>query len=361
MPNPTLRALSDLASQLNGAVLMGHSQSGSFPLAAALLNPAAARGLVLVEPVAARRRTPPSSKILANAAGPRGLRRLTAICRQASDIAHVATRFEGCQALIGRIKGAGGRARCSTHPTVHPRQQPHDHAGQETPADCRLHPAVDRCAVSRRSAAKPRQPIKEDDHVMSKRMLSPSICLPRPCRIAEHLRPSGRRPARPIGAAGGISARRSSPRRCENARSMALVRKGPCSSVRSMPARCMPWWIATGITRPIVSWRSPAASINPMASRCQRRAVRGDRESAPSFRRHRKAPRRAAGPGHGARRPAEPEGRPHVEVHRLRPGRHALHVGRVAVQRLPPPPMTSAIVRMKPDGSGMEVVRRGRA
>ena len=49
-PNPTLKALADLAGQLNGAVLMGHSQSGSFPLAAALLNPTAAKGLVLVEP-----------------------------------------------------------------------------------------------------------------------------------------------------------------------------------------------------------------------------------------------------------------------------------------------------------------------
>jgi pimeloyl-ACP methyl ester carboxylesterase len=49
-PNPTLKALADLASQVNGAVLMGHSQSGSFPLASALLNPGAMKGLVLVEP-----------------------------------------------------------------------------------------------------------------------------------------------------------------------------------------------------------------------------------------------------------------------------------------------------------------------
>ncbi|MGH9160979.1 MAG: alpha/beta fold hydrolase [Vicinamibacteraceae bacterium] len=49
-PNPTLKALADLGGQLNGAVLMGHSQSGSFPLEAALLNPAGAKGLVLVEP-----------------------------------------------------------------------------------------------------------------------------------------------------------------------------------------------------------------------------------------------------------------------------------------------------------------------
>ena len=49
-PNPTFKALSDLAGQLNGAVLMGHSQSGPFPLEAALLDPAATKGLVLVEP-----------------------------------------------------------------------------------------------------------------------------------------------------------------------------------------------------------------------------------------------------------------------------------------------------------------------
>jgi pimeloyl-ACP methyl ester carboxylesterase len=49
-PLATIRAMSDLAGQLNGAVLMGHSQSGSFPLEAAILDPAATKGLVLVEP-----------------------------------------------------------------------------------------------------------------------------------------------------------------------------------------------------------------------------------------------------------------------------------------------------------------------
>ena len=42
-PSPTINALSELATQLKGAVLMGHSQSGPFPLDAALLNPSAAR------------------------------------------------------------------------------------------------------------------------------------------------------------------------------------------------------------------------------------------------------------------------------------------------------------------------------
>jgi len=49
-PSPTIKALSDLATQLKGVVLMGHSQSGPFPLDAALLEPSATKGLVLVEP-----------------------------------------------------------------------------------------------------------------------------------------------------------------------------------------------------------------------------------------------------------------------------------------------------------------------
>src|SRR5690606_28582418 len=50
VPTPTIEALSDLAAQLDGAVLMGHSQAGSFPLQAALLNPAVTKALVLIEP-----------------------------------------------------------------------------------------------------------------------------------------------------------------------------------------------------------------------------------------------------------------------------------------------------------------------
>ena len=49
-PNPTWKALSDLAVQLDGAVLLSHSQSGTFPLEAALIDSAAIRGMVLVEP-----------------------------------------------------------------------------------------------------------------------------------------------------------------------------------------------------------------------------------------------------------------------------------------------------------------------
>jgi pimeloyl-ACP methyl ester carboxylesterase len=110
-PNPTLKALSDLAAHLNGAVLMGHSQSGSFPLAAALLNPAAMKGLVLVEPgtcpanytaeqIATLAKVPVLVVFGDYRDTPTGI----------SALPSWQTRFEACQAMIGRIKEAGGQA-----------------------------------------------------------------------------------------------------------------------------------------------------------------------------------------------------------------------------------------------------------
>ena len=110
-PNPTLKALSDLAGQVKGAVLMGHSQSGAFPLGAALLDPAVAKGLVLVEPGGCPPNfTDEQIKTLATLPilvvygdyrdTPTGLP--TFPTWQA--------RFEGCQAMIKRITSAGGQA-----------------------------------------------------------------------------------------------------------------------------------------------------------------------------------------------------------------------------------------------------------
>jgi pimeloyl-ACP methyl ester carboxylesterase len=110
-PNPTLKALADLASQLGGAVLMGHSQSGSFPLAAALLNPAAAKGLVLVEPG-----TCPASYSEDQIATLAKLPILVVFGDHRDTPTGIPSlptwqgRYEGCQALIGRLKAAGGQA-----------------------------------------------------------------------------------------------------------------------------------------------------------------------------------------------------------------------------------------------------------
>jgi pimeloyl-ACP methyl ester carboxylesterase len=110
-PNPTLKALADLASQLNGAVVMGHSQSGSFPLAAALLNPAAMKGLVLVEPG-----TCPANYTDDQIATLAKLPILVVFGDYRDTPTGIAslptwqTRYEACQALIARLKTAGGQA-----------------------------------------------------------------------------------------------------------------------------------------------------------------------------------------------------------------------------------------------------------
>lgn len=116
-PNPTLKALSDLASQVGGAVLMGHSQSGWFPLAAALLNPTATKGLVLVEPG----RFPASYtdeqiKVLAT------VPILVVFGDHRDTPTGISTRpswqqsFDSCQELIGRLRAAGGQAQMLNPP-----------------------------------------------------------------------------------------------------------------------------------------------------------------------------------------------------------------------------------------------------
>ena len=107
----TIKALSELSGQLNGAVVMGHSQSGVFPLQAALLNPTAMKGLVLVEPGSCPATyTTEEIKALAHVPllvvfgdhrdNPTGLPSLPTW----------QARYELCQALIGRLKSAGGQA-----------------------------------------------------------------------------------------------------------------------------------------------------------------------------------------------------------------------------------------------------------
>ncbi len=116
-PNPTLKALSDLAGGLRGAVLMGHSQSGPFPLESALLNPSVAKGLVLVEPGRCPDRyTDEQIKALAT------VPILVVFGDHRDTPTGISTRpswqlsFESCQALLGRVKAAGGDAQMLNPP-----------------------------------------------------------------------------------------------------------------------------------------------------------------------------------------------------------------------------------------------------
>ena len=145
-PNPTFKALSDLATQLNGAVVMGHSQSGSFPLEAALLNPAATKALVLVEPGRCPDTyTDEQIKVLAT------VPILVVFGDHRDTPTGISTRAL-VAALVRELpgldrSGEGGGRRCADAQPAgprHPWQQPHDHAGQEPPADRRPDPAVDR-------------------------------------------------------------------------------------------------------------------------------------------------------------------------------------------------------------------------
>jgi len=110
-PSPTIEALSDLATQLKGAVLMGHSQSGPFPLEAALLSPSAAKGLVLVEPGRC-----PDTYTDQQIATLATLPVLAVFGDHRDTPTGISTRpswqisFDSCQALIGRLKAAGGDA-----------------------------------------------------------------------------------------------------------------------------------------------------------------------------------------------------------------------------------------------------------
>ena len=103
-PNPTFKALSELATQLKGAVVMGHSQSGPFPLETALLAPTATKGLVLVEPgrcpdtytdqqIATLARVPVLVVFGDHRDTPTGLPTLPTW----------QARYEACQAMIGRL------------------------------------------------------------------------------------------------------------------------------------------------------------------------------------------------------------------------------------------------------------------
>lgn len=49
-PNPNYKSLADLAQKLGGAVLIGHSQSGHYPLESALLNTNDIKAMILLEP-----------------------------------------------------------------------------------------------------------------------------------------------------------------------------------------------------------------------------------------------------------------------------------------------------------------------
>jgi pimeloyl-ACP methyl ester carboxylesterase len=110
-PNPTFKALSDLALQLNGAVLLSHSQSGPFPLQAALMNAQGVNGIVMVEPGTCNATVYTDAEIAALAKLPIFIM----FGDQLSSPTNLPApnwqeRFNNCQALAARLNAANANA-----------------------------------------------------------------------------------------------------------------------------------------------------------------------------------------------------------------------------------------------------------
>jgi hypothetical protein len=109
--NPNIKAMSDLATRLKGAVLMGHSQSGSWPLDAALIDSVNVKGAIVIEPGGIRPNY--TDKEIATLAK---LPILVVFGDHLDDspvevTGHFWKRsFDGCNAFIKRVNAAGGKA-----------------------------------------------------------------------------------------------------------------------------------------------------------------------------------------------------------------------------------------------------------
>jgi pimeloyl-ACP methyl ester carboxylesterase len=108
-PNPTLKALSDLAIDLNGAVLISHSQSGPFPMDAALINPTGVRGIVSLEPGTCRANY--TDEQIAKLAKVPSLVMFGDNLPVETGLGGITwqNRLDGCRAYAARIKAAGGQ------------------------------------------------------------------------------------------------------------------------------------------------------------------------------------------------------------------------------------------------------------
>jgi hypothetical protein len=105
-PNPTLANLATLASQLRGAVLMAHSQSGFFPERSALTNPSGIRGIISIEALCPENVT--EQEISAFAKIPTVF--VWGDHIEDSPLPAWKTSFAACQQLAKRLQGAGGDA-----------------------------------------------------------------------------------------------------------------------------------------------------------------------------------------------------------------------------------------------------------
>lgn len=103
IPNPTIKALSDLAVKATNLVVLTHSQSSTWGLDAYLQNPTGIRGSVLVEPQNCTAYTDDQVRTLTKLP-------MLILYADHIEVAERRVGFDACRALSVRINDAGGSA-----------------------------------------------------------------------------------------------------------------------------------------------------------------------------------------------------------------------------------------------------------
>jgi pimeloyl-ACP methyl ester carboxylesterase len=113
-PNPTWKNMAALAVKLNGAILMGHSESGFFPEQAALIDPKGIKGLISIE-MPCPELKPEEIAALAK------IPTLVMFGDHLGDVQGFATwpaSFESCNKFVQQLKDKGGDAEMMSLPKM---------------------------------------------------------------------------------------------------------------------------------------------------------------------------------------------------------------------------------------------------
>src|SRR5579864_2826316 len=114
-PNPTWKNMAALAVKLNGAVLIGHSESGYFPEQAALIDPSGIRGNISIE-------MPCPAMTDAQVSALAKIPTLFMFGDHLGDVqggpATWPASFDSCQKLVSQLKAAGGDAEMMSLPKM---------------------------------------------------------------------------------------------------------------------------------------------------------------------------------------------------------------------------------------------------
>jgi len=109
-PNPNNAAVADLAAQLHGAVLMGHSQTGTLPLDAALTDPAGVAGMILIEPGYCRANEFTDEQIATLATIPMLVEFGDHLDATTGTPVSWQAAYDDCEAFVARVNAGGGDA-----------------------------------------------------------------------------------------------------------------------------------------------------------------------------------------------------------------------------------------------------------